>query len=154
MEWLSVTAQVSQIVAIASVIFAAVSIQANTRLSHRQWNIETFITYSERHQAVIDSFPDNAFYNPLNESKLPLGSPRLTVAVRNYLFAICNVHYLTYQKYLDDLIWLVWRRDMERTLGSPLITREWPDIKPEFEYFEEFTKFVEKNNTVSVDSSL
>ncbi len=88
--------------------------------------------YSERHQAVIDSFPDNAFYNRFDESKLPPRSPHRTIAVRNYLFIICNVHYLAYQQYLDDSIWQVWRRDMKRTLRTPLITREWLEMKPEF----------------------
>ena len=137
------TAQISQLAAIVSVIFAAVSIRSNTRLSRRQWNIETFITYSERHKAATESFPDNAFYNRLDSSKLPPRSLELTQAVRCYLFVICDVHYLSYQKYLDDSIWQVWRNDLERTLSCPLITREWPDIKPEFHYFEAFTQFIE-----------
>lgn len=143
MDWLEITAQVSQAAGIISVIFAAVSIRANTRLSHKQWNVDTFKTYSERHQAATDSFPDNAFYKRLDSSQLPPRSPELTQAVRKYLFVICDVHYLSYQKYLDDSIWHVWRGDLERTLNCPLIAREWPDIKPEFEYFEAFTEFVE-----------
>ena len=157
MDWLNVMAQVSQVAGIISVIFAAVSIRANTRLSHRQWNIDTFTTYSERHQAATESFPDNAFYKRLDSSQLPPRSPELTQAVRRYLFVICDVHYLSYQKYIDDSIWHVWRTDLERTLSCPLIVREWPDIKPEFEYFEEFTHFVEsiqtKKEPTSVDSS-
>ena len=143
MDWLSATAQVSQIAAITSVIFAAVSIRANTRLSRKQWNIETFITYSKRHKAAADSFPNNAFYSRLDSNKLPPRSPELTQAVRHYFFVICDVHYLFHQKYLDDSIWQVWRNELERTLNCPLITREWPDIKPEFQYFEAFTQFVE-----------
>ena len=143
MDWLSITAQVSQIAAIGSVIFAAVSIRSNTRLSRRQWNVQTFTTYAERHKEVTQSFPDNAFYNRLDSSKLPPRSPELTQAVRRYLFVISEVHYLSYQKYLDDSIWQVWRKDLERTLTCPLITREWPDIKPEFQFFEAFTEFVE-----------
>ena len=88
MDWLSVTAQVSQIAAIGSVIFAAVSIRSNTRLSRRQWNIDTFTTYSERHKAATESFPDNAFYSRLDSSKLPPRSLELTQAVRRYLFVI------------------------------------------------------------------
>lgn len=143
MDWRSLTAQISQIAAIGSVIFAAVSIRSNTRLSRRQWNIETFITYSERHKEATQSFPNNAFYHRLDSSQLPPRSPELTAAVRRYLFVICDVHYLSYQKYLDDSIWQVWRKDLERTLNCPLIAREWPDIRPEFQFFEAFTEFVE-----------
>ncbi len=144
MDWLETTAQISQIAAVISVIFAAVSIRSNTKLSHRQWNIDTFTTYSQRHQAATDSFPEDAFYHRLDSSKLPPRSPALTQAVRRYLFVICDVHYLSYQKYLDDSIWQVWRNDLKRTLSCPLITREWPDIKPEFQSFEAFTQFVEE----------
>ena len=144
MDWLTLTAQFATI---TSVIFAAVSIRSNTYLSRKQWNVDTFNTYSERHLEAIKAFPNNAFYNRFDESKLPERSPELTFAVRNYLFVICNVHYLAYHKYLEASIWEAWRKDMERTLSSPLITREWPDIKSEFDYFEPFAAFVEDNQT-------
>ncbi|MEO1619663.1 MAG: hypothetical protein AAFU53_01380 [Cyanobacteria bacterium J06632_3] len=151
MDWLTLTTQIATII---SVIFAAISIRSNTYLSRKQWNVDTFNTYSERHLAAIKAFPDNAFYNRFDESKLPERSPELTFAVRNYLFVICNVHYLAYHKYLEESIWNAWRRDMERTLNSPLIAREWCDIKSEFEYFEPFAQFVEENQTVEENQSL
>ncbi|MGB7251146.1 MAG: hypothetical protein WBC73_19590 [Phormidesmis sp.] len=144
MDWLEITAQISQVAGVISVIFAAISIRSNTKLSQRQWNIDTFTTYSQRHQAATERFPDDAFYHRLDSSKLPPRSPALTQAVRRYLFVICDVHYLSYQKYLDDSIWQVWRNDIERTLNCPLITREWPTIKPELESFTAFTQFVEE----------
>ncbi len=145
MDWLSITAQISQLAAIISVIFAAISIRSNTRLNRKQWNVSTFITYTERHKDAINGFPDNAFYHRLDDSKLPVRSPELTQAVINYLFVICEVHYLAYQQYIDDSIWQVWREDMERTLRCPLISREWPELKPQFESFDAFTRFVEEN---------
>ncbi|MGD1900265.1 MAG: hypothetical protein ACFB16_25405 [Phormidesmis sp.] len=143
MDWLEITAQLSQIAGVVSVIFAAVSIRSNTRLSKRQWNVDTFNLYFERHQNAINSFPDNAFYNRFDNGKLPPRSPELTAAVRSYLFVIQAVDYLAYQNYLDDSIWNVWREDMEKTLGCPLIYREWPDLKQDFVVFEDFTHFVE-----------
>jgi hypothetical protein len=56
MNWLTIIAQVSQLAAIISVIFAALSIRASTRISRKQWNVDTFNIYSERYQAVVDSF--------------------------------------------------------------------------------------------------
>lgn len=144
-DWLTLATQAATII---SVIFAAISIRSNTRISHKQWHVDTFNTYSVRHQSAVDAFPDNAFYNRFDESKLPERSPELTVAVRNYLFVICNVHYLAYHKYLETSIWEAWRKDMERTLRSPLITREWPDVKSEFDYFEPFAEFVEESQKV------
>ncbi len=144
MDWLETTAQLSQIAGVVSVIFAAVSIRSNTRLSKRQWNVDTFNLYFERHQDAVGSFPDNAFYSRFDDSKLPPRSLELTAAVRRYLFVIQAVDYLAYQKYLDDSIWNVWRRDMRKTLGCQLIYREWPDLKQDFVEFESFTEFVEQ----------
>ena len=152
-NWLEITAQVSQVAGVISVIFAAVSIRSNTRISYRQWNIDTFTTYSERHKEAIAAFPDNAFYNRLDPEKLPERSPELTQAVLNYLFVICDVHYLAYHKYLEDSIWQAWRADLTRTLRCPLIAREWPALKPQFKYFEPFAQFVDsvQDNTEQSD---
>ena len=144
MDWLEISAQLSQIAGVISVIFAAISIRSNTKLSKRQWNVDTFNLYFERHQNAVDSFPNNAFYNRFDDSKLPPRSPELTAAVRRYLFVIQAVDYLAYQEYLDDSIWDVWRRDMQRTLGCRLIFREWPELKQDFADFESFTQFVEQ----------
>lgn len=145
MHWLEITTQLSQIAGVISVLFAAAAIRSNTQLSRKQWNVDTFTTYTQRHKDAVESFPHDAFYHRLDSTKLPSRSPELTRAVRGYLFVICEVHYLSYQKYLDDSIWQVWRTDIERTLSCPLINREWPDIKPQFTEFEAFTQFVEKN---------
>ena len=153
MNWLETTAQISQIAAVISVIFAAYSIRSNTKLSHRQWNVDTFTTYSERHKSAIAAFPNNAFYNRLDPEKLPPRSPELSKAVLNYLFVICDVHYLAYQKYLDDSIWQAWRADLTRTLLCPLITREWPDLKSQFEYFAPFAQFVEEIHSEEKESA-
>ena len=144
MNWLETTAQISQIAAVVSVIFAAYSIRANTKLTYRQWNVDTFTTYSERHKSAIEAFPDNTFYNRLDPEKLPPRSPELSKAVLNYLFVICDVHYLAYHRYLEESIWQAWRADLTRTLRCPLITREWTDLKPQFEYFGPFAQFVEE----------
>lgn len=143
MHWLEIIAQLSQIAGVISVIFAAVSIRSNTHLSKRQWNVDTFNLYFERHQNAIDSFPNNAFYERFDTDKLPPRSAELTAAVRRYLFVIQAVDYLAYQKYIDKSIWNVWHDDMKKTLSCPVIYREWPDIKQDFETFEAFTHFVE-----------
>ncbi len=143
MDWLAVIAQISQLAAIISVVFAALSIRANTRISRKQWNVDTFNIYSERYQAAVESFPDNVFYDRFDESKLSPPTPQITNAVRKYLFVLSSVHYLSSQGYIDDSIWHVWRSDIERTLNAPLFRREWLEIKPEFKSFEAFTQFVE-----------
>ncbi len=134
----------SQVAGVISVVFAAVSIRSNTRMMHRQWNVDTFMNYSQRHQAAISRFPENAFYHRFDDERLPERSPQLTQAVLNYLFVICDVHYLSAQRYLDPSIWKLWSEDLERTLGCPLIAREWETIRPQFEPFGAFVTFVEE----------
>ncbi|MEO0758736.1 MAG: hypothetical protein AAFY78_17890 [Cyanobacteria bacterium J06648_16] len=135
---------VSQIAGVISVVFAAISIRSNTRMMHRQWNVDTFMNYSQRHQKAISQFPHNAFYHRFDDARLPPKSPELTQAVLDYLFVICDVHYLSTQRYLDPSIWNVWSDDLDRTLSCPLIEREWAELKPQFEPFEAFVAFVEQ----------
>ena len=135
----------SQIASVVSVIFAAVSIRSNTHMMHRQWNVDTFMNYSQRHKEATARFPHNAFYHRFEAACLPERSPELTRAVLDYLFVICDVHYLSTQRYLDPSIWNVWSNDLERTLGCLLIVREWEDLKPQFEPFEAFVAFIEKH---------
>lgn len=133
---IQVVSLISQIAGVISVIFAAVSIRSNTKMMHRQWNVDTFMNYSQRHQQATAAFPNNAFYHRFDHGQLPPQSPDLTQAVLNYLFVICDVHYLSTQRYLDPSIWNVWSDDLERTLSCPLITREWEQLKPQFEPFD------------------
>ncbi len=83
-------------------------------------------------------------YERFDHDQLSPRSLELTAAVRRYLFVIQAVHYLAYQKYLDDSIWNVWYKDMKRTLACPVIYREWPDLKQDFFEFKSFREFVEE----------
>jgi hypothetical protein len=143
MELLETISQLSQVVTVISVVFAALAIRSNTQLSRKQWNVDVFTTYSQRHEAVINAFPEDAFFSRFDAEKLPARSSALTSAVRKYLNVISDVHYLYQQGYLDDSIWQIWQSDLRRTLASPLITREWPDLKPAFQSFTAFSEFVE-----------
>lgn len=50
MEYLEVLAQLSQIVTVVSIVFAAEAIRSNTQLSRKQWNVDVFTEFVERVQ--------------------------------------------------------------------------------------------------------
>jgi hypothetical protein len=152
MEWLEVMAQLAQIGTVISIAIAAIAIRSNTQLSRKQWNVDVFTTYSQRHEDLIHGFPDHAFFDRFDAAKLPPRSVELTIAVRKYLNLICDVHYLFQQGYLDNSIWQIWQADLRRTLNSPLIAREWTDLKSEFQSFTAFLEFVENIRSAEAES--
>ncbi len=143
MDWIEIIAQLTQIGTVASIVVAALAIRSNTQLSRKQWNVDVFTTYSQRHADLIHGFPNQVFFDRFDPAKLPPRSVALTVAVRKYLTLICDVHYLFQQGYLDHSIWQIWQADLRRTLNSPLIAREWLDLKSDFQSFTAFLAFVE-----------
>jgi hypothetical protein len=120
----------------------------------KQWNVDVFTTYSQRHEDLIHGFPDYAFFDRFDPAKLPPRSAELTIATRKYLNLICDVHYLFCQGYLDNSIWQIWQADLRRTLNSPLIVREWADLKSEFQSFTAFLEFVEISDRQKPNRSL
>jgi hypothetical protein len=154
MELLEIAAQLAQILTVVSIGVAAIAIRSNTQLSRKQWNVDVFITYSDRYETVINAFPDNAFFDRFNAAQLPPPSQALTNAVRKYLHVISDVHYLFQQGYLDNSIWQIWQADLRRTLNSPLFAREWDGLKSEFQSFTAFSEFVEKSRSAIPPTSI
>jgi hypothetical protein len=152
MELLEIAAQLAQILTVVSIGVAAIAIRSNTELSRKQWNVDVFTTYSQRHENLIHGFPDHAFFDRFDADKLPPRSIALTIATRKYLNLICDVHYLFQQGYLDNSIWQIWQADLRHTLNSPLIVREWTDLKSEFQSFTAFLEFVENIRSLAAAS--
>ncbi len=152
MELLEIAAQFAQILTVVSIVVAAIAIRSNTELSRKQWNVDVFTTYSQRHEDLIHGFPDHAFFDRFDAAKLPPRSIELTIATRKYLNLICDVHYLFQQGYLNNSIWQIWQADLRRTLNSPLIVREWTDLESEFQSFTAFLAFMENIRSVEATS--
>ena len=47
------------------------------------------------------------------------------------------------QKLLPPKVWEYWQAELERTLRSPLVQREWPYLKSEFASYGEFRLYLE-----------
>jgi hypothetical protein len=64
MELLEIAAQLAQILTVVSILIA---IRSNTELSRKQWNVDVFTTYSQRHENLIHEFPDHTFFDRFDD---------------------------------------------------------------------------------------
>lgn len=129
-----------QISTIISVVFAALTIRQSSQNNRKQWNIETFLAYTQRYESLIESFPE--YFLRFKYDKLPSKSPELTKSLTKYLNLSQEEFYLWRKGYLDEAIWTVWESEIKRTLRSPLFRREWSELKSEFSY-KDFVRFVD-----------
>lgn len=127
-----------------TILIAAASLFWGFITYKRQSNIQIFFEYTRRYENIMDSFPENArFYRLDTSSDLPPESNQLTIAVLKYLNLCSEEYYLWKTKQLSKNLWNIWKDELERTLQSNLVKREWPKIKIEFQSYSEFQKYVE-----------
>jgi len=131
-------------VATAIAVFVAIwAIWQNGQINRKQANMQVFLTYTDRFDKIMQSFPANAFqarYN-LDDANLPQ-SKELTLAVIKYLNMTSEEYYLYRCDYLDKAVWQIWETEIKRTLCSQLIRREWPKVEHEYVSYKEFGDYV------------
>jgi hypothetical protein len=109
-----------------------------------QMNAQVFTEYSNRYDQILASLPLAAWEARVNsESALPEPSPELTLCVLRYLNLSSEEFYLYQRGYLQKDVWEIWQGELERTLRSPLLRREWQALAPEFVSYPEFARYVE-----------
>jgi hypothetical protein len=92
----------------------------------------------------MDSFPPGCRGTRLDsEGEPPESCEELTLAVLRYLNLCSEEFYLCRQGYLAKDVWDIWEAELKRTLASPLLRREWKQIKYEFSAYPEFSSFVD-----------
>jgi hypothetical protein len=110
-----------------------------------QMYAQVFLDCNARYEAIMASFPRDAIKWRLNiKEDLPPPSVDLTLSVMKYLNLSAEEYYLYRTGYVHKNVWNVWRKEMERTIRSPLIRREWSLIEKEFVEFPEFKSLVEE----------
>jgi hypothetical protein len=114
------------------------------RVYRRQINAQLFLAYTERYEAIISGFPPEARLARLNSARaLPPRSPELTLAVLRYLNLSSEEYYLWHSGHLDRRLWKVWETELERMLSTPLVRREWAELRLEFVSYPGFASFVD-----------
>ncbi|MCU0570090.1 MAG: hypothetical protein MUF49_26400 [Oculatellaceae cyanobacterium Prado106] len=144
MSVLEIISQVAQVTTVISVVLAVLSIRESNRVNRRQWNVDVFTTYAERYDEVVKSFPGNTFLLRFQADQLPPQSDELTLCILRYLYVAAEIHYLAQANYMEEEVAQVWRQQVQLTLKSPLVVREWPSLKEEFKAIPRFYEMFEE----------
>ena len=114
------------------------------RTYRRQTNAQVFLEYTKRYENIMESFPTNALPARLAlEGTPPPQSTELSLALLRYLNLSSEEFYLQSKGYLAKEIWLIWEGELTRTLRSPLMRREWKELRSEFDSYPEFLTYVD-----------
>lgn len=133
-----------KMIPIFSLLIATITLIFGVVIYKRQVNAQLFIYYAKRYEEIMSSFPPQAKSSRLKiDGDLPESSQEITTAVLRYLNLCSEEYYLYKKKYLSNGIWKIWENELKRTLKSPLIRREWRNIKTEFDSYPKFVKYVE-----------
>ncbi|GAB6392386.1 MAG: hypothetical protein MdMp014T_1759 [Treponematales bacterium] len=106
--------------------------------------VEVFQKYTEQYREVMSD-------KTLAKWRLNMDKPytvrpeeheNLRLALLNYL-NLCSEEYSMFKKgWLGRGIWKMWKDDLERTLCTPLLRKEWETLKDEFKTCKKFIKYV------------
>ncbi|MEP6925862.1 MAG: hypothetical protein ABI954_15450 [Pyrinomonadaceae bacterium] len=135
---------IAELATAISVIVAFISIRSAVKANRTKMNVQVLMTYSERYERIMESFPENAFRSRFNMETLPPETEQLTIAILRYLNMCSEEFYFWQSKYIDDKVWKIWEHELRRMLSSKLVMREWQKLEPEFQSYPEFLSFVKK----------
>ena len=128
-----------------SILIAALSLFLGVYNFRKQANIQIFLEFTKRYESIMDSFPPNArFYRLNTDSEPPESSNELTIAVLKYLNLCAEEYYLRETGQLSKKIWNIWKDELEKSLQSKLIKREWKTLKNEFSSYRKFQVYVDQ----------
>lgn len=136
-------------VAIVSVIIGIVTFVITFRWAvftyKNQMNSQLFMEFTKRYNEIMESYPAYARSSRLDsQGPPPKESEELSLSVLRYL-NLCGEEYYMYTKeLLDERLWRIWRDELNLSLQSPLVVREWKKLKREFDTYKEFQVYVDK----------
>ncbi len=112
---------------------------------HRQLNAQMFIEFSGRFQELLRLFPTEAWLANRNPSQtLPPPSQELTDCTLYCMQFIADVYHLHKNRYISKRLWMLWEREIKRTLTGPVLQREWERVWIEFAHDSDFLKYIDK----------
>jgi hypothetical protein len=133
-----------QIATLISVLATAAGLFFAVWSYRHQMNAKVYLTYTKRYEAIMASFPPEALSARFDlTGSLPEPSNQLTFCVLKYLNLCSEEFYLRRCGYLARAVWSIWEQEMKRTLGSPLVAREWQHLRHEFTSYPDFMVLVD-----------
>jgi hypothetical protein len=128
----------------ASATAGACAILVALHTYRRQTNAQLFMAYTQRYQQIMDSFPEGCRGSRLMlDGDPPPECEPLSLAVLRYLNLCSEEFYLCRAGYLSKGVWSIWEAELQRTLASPLLVREWAKLRQEFGAYSEFVLYVD-----------
>ena len=135
---------VAQFGTFLSAIAAVAMIGVVIRTYRRQTNAQIFLEYTARYERVMASFPTSGRRARFDlDGPPPAPNEELALAVLRYLNLCSEEFYLWHRGYLAKDVWAIWEDELLRTLRSPLVRREWKDLRKEFQSYPEFLEYVD-----------
>ena len=136
--------QITALVTVLAGLSTVAGLLLGLRIYRRQANAQAFLTYTERYEQIMSSYPPEARLARLDSDRaLPPRSPELTLSVLRYLNLCSEELYLFRYGHLDKKLWAIWEDELIRMLRTPLVRREWAELRREFESYPEFFEFVD-----------
>ncbi|GAB4222354.1 MAG: hypothetical protein Kow0062_19360 [Acidobacteriota bacterium] len=137
--------QIAQLSTAIAAAVGALGLVVGVVIYRRQMNAQVFLEYTKRYEEVMRSFPREGRLARLSsEGEPPPPSDDLTLAVLRYLNLCSEEFYLCRKRYLSRGVWRIWEDELKRTLRTPLLRREWAQLRREFEAYPEFAEYVDR----------
>jgi hypothetical protein len=141
MSVLTIVADIGQL---ASALAAVAAIGIGVRTYKRQHNVDTFLHYTERYDAIMEKLPPWARTASRTSGALAKADD-VRMACLAYLNMCAEEFYLWRKGYLSKDLWGIWEAEIIRTLRTELFVDYWAELEPEFKSYEEFRTFVNGN---------
>src|SRR5580698_10565542 len=109
----------------------------------RQLNAEMFITITGRFQELLRMFPTEAWLANRNASQpIPPRSQEITDCTLYCLQLIADVYHLRQARYISNILWNGWEREIKHTLAGRIFQREWEWLEVEFTHNDDFLRYI------------
>lgn len=129
---------------LASMVTAAFGVWWGVKTYRGQMNAQLFLAFTHRYEDLMRDSPEFRKWR-LNSVATPAElTEDLRASILAYLNLCSEEYYLWCNGYLDRAIWQVWSHELERTIRSDLIRREWPNLKSEFQSYGHFCEYVDR----------
>ncbi len=132
-------------VTILSLIYAAKSLQFARESFARQMNVQIFLAYNQRFEAVWRTAPagigSGNLYGDLRQLD-PARKESTRAWVKRYLNLCSEEHLLMEQGLIAQEVWMLWEKEISRILRSNLFRSTWPEVGQEYLSQETFHQFV------------
>ena len=126
-----------------TLLLGTLGIGVALRNQRQQLNAQMFIEFSRRFEDLLRLSPTQAWLANRNPGQpLPPPSQELTDCTLYCIQFIADAYYLHKGGYISRHLWLLWEREIKRTLRGPLFAREWGSVAPEFSHDRGFMQYI------------